>query len=110
SIGITHHSKVITKLNNGDASFDVPGSLRSNFPEGNTFNAELPLPATTSLGFGFYPSTKTTIALDINWVQWHIYKSLNFDYKVETAALQDSKSPRNYKDAAALKLGIQQDL
>lgn len=110
SIGITHHSKVITKLNNGDALFNVPGSLQSGFPAGNKFNSELPLPATTTLGLGFYPSAKTTIAFDINWVGWHIYKSLNFDYKVQTALLMNSQSPRNYKDAASLKLGIQQDL
>jgi long-chain fatty acid transport protein len=105
SIGVTHRSKVVTKLNGGDAIFDVPASLKPTFP--TKFDAQLPLPATTSIGFGFYPSPKTTIALDANWVHWHVYKSLDFDYDNNTR-IADTKSPRNYSDGATIRLGIQQ--
>lgn len=104
SIGVTHRSQVTAKVKEGDATFDVPTALIASFP--TKFNAELPLPATTSIGFGFYPSEKTTIAVDANWVHWNKYKELAFDYD-NNARIADTESPRNYHDAAALRVGIQ---
>lgn len=102
SIGITHRSQVTAKVKDGDAIFDVPDALRGTVP--TKFSAELPLPATTSLGLGLYPSEKTTIAVDVNWVHWSKYKELGFTYNNNFSA---PASPRNYHDAAALRLGIQ---
>lgn len=104
TIGITHRSQVTAKVKDGDARFVVPEALMSSFP--TKFTAELPLPATSTIGFGFYPSEKTTIALDVNWVHWSKYKELAFDYD-NNARIPDTKSPRNYHDAAALRLGVQ---
>jgi long-chain fatty acid transport protein len=104
SIGVTHRSQITATVKNGDAIFDVPDALKASMP--TKFNAELPLPATTSIGLGFYPSEKTTIALDANWVHWSKYKELAFDYD-NNARIPDTKSPRNYHDAAAFRLGIQ---
>jgi long-chain fatty acid transport protein len=104
SIGVTHRSQVTAKVKEGDATFDVPTALIASFP--TNFSAELPLPATTSIGFGFYPSEKTTIAVDANWVHWNKYKELAFDYD-NNARIADTESPRNYHDAAALRVGIQ---
>ncbi|TDG36802.1 long-chain fatty acid transporter [Pedobacter changchengzhani] len=107
SFGLTYRSKVITKLDNGDANFTVPSSLASSFPAGNHFNAELPLPATITLGVGIPFSPRTTLAFDASLVQWHIYKELAFDYTINTPALSDTHSPRNYRDGASFKIGIQ---
>jgi long-chain fatty acid transport protein len=104
SIGVTHRSSVNATVKNGDATFDIPQALISTFP--TKFNATLPLPATSSIGFGFYPSEKTTILFDANWVHWNKYKDLSFDYD-NNSRIPDSDSPRNYHDAAALRLGIQ---
>lgn len=104
SIGVTHRSQVTAKVKEGDAIFDVPEALISGFP--TKFSAELPLPATSSIGFGFYPSEKTTIAFDVNWVHWNKYKELAFDYN-NNQRIPNTRSPRNYHDAAALRLGIQ---
>lgn len=104
TIGVTHRSQVTAKVKEGDAIFTVPDALKSSFP--TKFTAELPLPATTSLGLGFYPSEKTTIAVDVNWVHWSKYKELAFDYDNNTR-IDDTRSPRNYHDAAALRVGIQ---
>ena len=107
TFAITHKSKVITKLDGGEANFDVPESLRGAFPRGNTFNAELPLPATTSLGIGIPLSKSTKLAFDASWVQWHVYKELAFDYAINPpGGLPDTKSPRNYRDGSSFKLGI----
>lgn len=107
SIGLTHHSKVNTTIDNGDAYFTVPTSLQSSFPQPNTFNASIPLPATNSIGIGFYPTYKWTIAVDANFVAWSVYKTLTFDYKTNTPVLQDTHSPRNYKDAYNLRAGAE---
>jgi len=107
SFALTYRSKVITKLDNGDANFTVPKSLETNFPPGNHFNAELPLPATISLGVGIPFSPRTTLAFDASLIQWHIYKELAFDYAINTPSLPDTHSPRNYRDGANFKIGLQ---
>ncbi len=104
SIGITHRSQVTAKLTDGDAIFVVPEVLGSSFP--TKFKAELPLPATTTIGFGYNVSPSTTLALDVNWVGWSKYKELAFDYD-NNSRIEDTKSPRNYKDAGAIRLGVQ---
>lgn len=104
TIGVTHRSKVTTKLKGGDVIFEGPDFVKNNFA--TKFDSELPLPATTSLGFGFYPSAKTTIAFDVNWVHWSVYKELKFDYNKPTPSSEPSE--RNYSDGASIKLGINQ--
>ncbi|MDB5123020.1 MAG: long-chain fatty acid transporter [Mucilaginibacter sp.] len=107
SVGISHRSQVTTTISDGNALFTVPASLGSSFPQPNTFNASIPLPATNSIGFGFYPTKKWTLALDVNVVGWSVYKALAFDYKSNTSSLHDSYFPRNYKDAVVLRGGAQ---
>jgi long-chain fatty acid transport protein len=107
TIGITHRSQVTTTINNGDAIFTVPASLQSSFPQPNTFNSTIPLPATNSIGLGFYPAPKWTLAFDANFIAWNVYKVLAFDYKTNTPTLQDTYSQRNYKDAVSLRAGAQ---
>lgn len=104
SVGVTHRSQVTAKVENGEANFfNAPASVVPLLP--TKFNATLPLPATSTVGFGFYPSTKTTIALDVNWVWWHTYKELGFYYDNGTQTI----SPRNYHDAATFRAGIQNE-
>lgn len=104
SVGLTHRSKVTAKVDDGDATFDVPQSLAATFP--TKFSAELPLPATTTLGFGYEVNSKVLLALDVNYVHWSTYKSLDFDYDNNTR-IPDTKSPRNYDDGGAARLGLQ---
>ena len=104
SVGITHRSQVTAKVTDGDAIFVVPEVLASGFP--TKFTAELPLPATTTIGFGYSVSPNTTLALDVNWVAWNKYKQLAFDYD-NNDRIEDTHSPRNYKDAGAIRLGVQ---
>ncbi|MBS1525244.1 MAG: outer membrane protein transport protein [Bacteroidetes bacterium] len=107
TIGIAHRSQVSTNLDNGNAIFQVPASLQAAFPQPNTFNSTITLPATNSIGFGFYPCKEWTLALDVNLVGWNVYKALAFDYKINTPQLQDTYSPRNYQDAVTFRGGAQ---
>jgi long-chain fatty acid transport protein len=81
--------------------------LKTSFPQPNTFSSTIPLPATNSIGFGFYPGNKWILALDVNMVSWDAYKTLSFDYKTNTAVLQDTRSARNYQQAFSLRGGAQ---
>ena len=107
TIGLDYRSKVNTNIKNGDAIFTVPSSVQANFPQPNTFSAGIPLAPTLSLGLGFYPAKKLIVAFDANLVGWNSYKALAFDYAKNTAALADTYSPRNYKNAFSLRAGGQ---
>lgn len=107
SISLSHRSKVVTKMENGDAIFTVPSSFASSFPAGNTFSGQLPLPSTTSLGLAFPINEMISIAVDANFVNWKVYKELVFDYAENTPLLMDTRSERNYKNGGSIKVGVQ---
>ncbi len=106
SIGLTYRSQVNMKVKSGDATFTVPSSLASNFPNGK-FTASLPLPQVLTLGFGYAVNEKLSLALDINYAGWKVYDTLSFDYANNTTSLVDTKSARMYKNTAAFRLGGQ---
>ena len=109
SVGLTYRSKVDMKVEGGDLTFTgVPTALQSSF-QNTRFSATLPLPDNITLGIGFMPSDKLTLAADIQRVGWAAYKSLRFDYgrPVGNPAATFSESARNYKDAYIYRLGGQ---
>ncbi|PBQ31065.1 long-chain fatty acid transporter [Sphingobacteriaceae bacterium] len=106
SVGLTYRSQVNMKIKEGDATFTVPSSLSSNFPNGK-FKAELPLPSVLTLGLAYDVTSKLALALDINYVGWKAYDTLSFDYETNTASLTDTKSARMYKNTLAFRLGGQ---
>ncbi|RFZ82258.1 long-chain fatty acid transporter [Mucilaginibacter terrenus] len=107
NVGVSYRSKVKTNIDKGDAIFTVPSSLQTSFPQPNTFSSGIPLPATLSLGLGYPVSKKWLVAFDANLVGWSSYKALAFDYATNTTNLQDTYSPRNYKNAYALRAGAE---
>lgn len=109
SIGLSYRSQVKMKVNNGDATFNVPASLASSFPSGK-FTASLPLPQVLTLGLGYNVTEKLLLAFDASFIGWASYKTLAFDYEQNTSTLQDTESPRNYKNTYSLRLGAQYKL
>ncbi|MEJ2882796.1 OmpP1/FadL family transporter [Pedobacter sp. GR22-6] len=104
TFGISHRSQVTAKVEDGDANFfNAPATVTASLP--SRFNANLPLPATSTIGVGYAPSDKTKLALDVNWVWWHTYEDLTFYYDNNTS----TPSARNYHDAATFRLGIQNE-
>ncbi|WP_448700117.1 OmpP1/FadL family transporter [Mucilaginibacter sp. AW1-3] len=106
TVGLTYRSQVDTKIEAGKTTFTVPPSLEANFPNG-TFASSIPLPSTTTLAFGFYPCKDWTLAVDINYIDWKPYKSLDFVYSTTTSALQNTSSARNYRDGFAFRGGAE---
>ena len=104
-IGVSYRSEVEMKLEDGSAEFVVPTSLSAAFPEGNTFNASLPLPSVISAGLTYHINENFEIGTQFDWVGWSAFKSLDFDFKQNTPLLEDSSSPRNYEDSWVIHLG-----
>lgn len=104
-LGLSYRSEVNMKVEDGDTEFVVPGSLSGYFPEGNTFNASLPLPSVITAGLTYHLSENFELGAQFDWVGWGAYKSLDFDFEQNTPGLDDSSSPRNYEDSWVAHLG-----
>lgn len=107
SLGVNYRSKVVVELDGGDATFDVPESLQANFPAGNTFSAELPMPSNLTIGLGWQATDKLLLAFDLQQVGWSEYQELNFDFEENTATLQDSENPRNFENTMVYRVGAE---
>lgn len=106
SFALTYRSEVAMKVKKGTANFSVPSSTEANFPSGS-FSTELPLPKVISLGFGYTPNKKFTLAFDASMIGWKSFDTLAFDFANNTAEVQDTKSARNYQNTFAYRLGAQ---
>ena len=104
-LGVSYRSKLIMKVDGGDATFTVPSSLSGAIPSANKFNAELPLPSTINIGLTFHVNDKLDIGTEFNWVGWSAYDSLIIDFETNTPLLEDSKAPRKYEDSFVIHLG-----
>ncbi len=104
-VGISYRSRIDAVLEDGTVSFsNVPVSLASLLTD-NTFDATLPLPSSTNAGINFTPNEQLTLGVEVNYVGWGVYESLDFDFADENIALQDSESPRNYENSWVFHLG-----
>lgn len=90
SFGLTYRSQVNMDLEDGNATFTVPASLASSFPNGK-FSASLPLPSIMSFGMAVQTSKKLSLAFDANMVGWKTFDTLTFDYAQNTPELADTK-------------------
>ncbi|WP_164682651.1 OmpP1/FadL family transporter [Cyclonatronum proteinivorum] len=114
SVGVSYRSRINMDLDGGDAIFTLPETVpeaaaQQLFPEGNTFDASLPLPAVLSIGTGIRASDVMRLAIDFNLTFWSAYESLAFDFETNTPALQDSDEPRNFRDSFSLRVGAEYD-
>lgn len=106
SIGLTYRSKVDIELDDGDVTFNVDPSLAASFPNGK-FAADLPLVATSTIGFAYHVSDQLMVSVEGSFVEWGEYESLDFDFENNTTSLADSENPRNYEDAFIFRVGAQ---
>jgi long-chain fatty acid transport protein len=109
SVGLDYRSQVDVKVSDGNADFTVASSLASYFPS-TSFSTGLSLPQTISLGFGYVPTEKLKLALDINFVGWKSYDSLIIDFSDNTEKLEDLHSARLYQNSYIFRLGGQYQL
>lgn len=106
SIGVNYRSRVDLSVEGGDVMFsNIPAAARANFPEGTNFNAELPMPSTLSVGIGFKPSERLTLAADVSHVGWDAYEKLRFDFSQNVAGSSFSEAKRNYENVFIYRIG-----
>ncbi|MHA6249494.1 OmpP1/FadL family transporter [Pontibacter sp. CAU 1760] len=106
SLGLSYRSQVDIKVNEGDVTFsNIPAAAKASFPDGTTFNAELPMPSTLSFGVGYQPTDRLTLAVDVSRVQWSAYEKLRFDFSQPVAGNASSESRRDYEDAMIYRIG-----
>jgi long-chain fatty acid transport protein len=63
-----------------------------------------------SIGLGYQLNEKMKIALDVNYVGWQSYDSLNIDFAKNSDKLADVASPRLYKNTFIFRTGLQYQL
>lgn len=108
--GITYHSRVDMKVDNGSATFtNIPNAAIGSFPN-TAFTTELPLPSELGIGAAFKVKKDLTLAVDLNYTMWNSFESLGFDYAENTDRLTDDASPRNYENAWCARAGLQWDV
>ncbi len=106
SVGLNYRSAVKVKVENGTADFSSAQTVRQYFQD-STFNTQLNLPFMASIGLGYHLNNKVKIALDINYVGWKSYDSLNIDFAKNSDKLADVASPRLYKNTFIFRTGLQ---
>ncbi|MEA3504279.1 MAG: outer membrane protein transport protein [Bacteroidota bacterium] len=104
-LGLTYRSEIMMSVEGGDATFDVPSSLSDLFPAKNKFDADLPLPASVNFGASYSVTEKFTLGVDVNYVFWSTYQTLDFDFETNTSALEDMSLEKNYSDGAIYRIG-----
>lgn len=108
NLGLTYHSRVNMKVKKGTAVFEhIPSALSSSFPLSTNFTSELPLPSELAIGASYKINHRTIVAIDMNYTFWKSFDSLGFDYEQNTTSLTDTKSPRLYQNAVAVRAGLQ---
>jgi long-chain fatty acid transport protein len=106
SIGINYRTSVKVKVENGAADFTSADAVSQYFQD-STFNTQLNLPSMTSIGVGYSMNNKIKIALDISYVGWKSYDSLQIDFTKNSDKLADVASPRLYKNTFIIRTGLQ---
>ncbi|KAA9331419.1 outer membrane beta-barrel protein [Hymenobacter busanensis] len=107
SVGVSYRSKMEAKVKGGDVTFtNIPASVASNFAA-KKFDVTLPLPPTATLGIGLMPTEKLTIGIDVNWVDWSDYKTLDFTFDQPINGNTTSTSKREYDQGWTFRLGGQ---
>ncbi len=72
-----------------------------------TFHTELPLPTTLTWGVSFRPTPKWELAIDLQWVGWSAYESLNVSFNEQELGIKDIYSVKNYSNTLAFRFGGQ---
>lgn len=107
SIGVDYRSKIEMEVKSGDATFTVPQTLISKFPNGKV-DVMLPLPANLDFGVS-YEFGKFMVGVNLCYVFWNTYDSLvfKFDSVNATQSVRKSATPAMYESRLITRIGAQ---
>ena len=86
------------------AGINIPNISIPKYDQGS-FHAELPLPSNTTLGVSYRPTDRWELALDLQYVGWSAYDSLNVYFNEAELGIAPIKAEKNYKNAMTYRLG-----
>lgn len=122
SVGLSYRSKIKMRVKEGDATLDyanrsvedlmaVLGKLAPAFAvpkyDQGSFRAELPLPSNTTLGVSYRPDDRWEMSLDLQYVGWNAYDSLNVYFNEEELGISPIKANKDYKNTIIARIGAQ---
>ncbi|MEG0795628.1 MAG: outer membrane protein transport protein [Odoribacter sp.] len=125
TLGLSYRSRIKMKVKEGDAQLDYAslkieklfaqlGELNPKLqvPPMNegTFKAELPLPSNTTLGVSYRPTKRWEVALDLQYVGWSAYDSLNVQFTPNVLNGYTIKAEKNYKNTIIARIGAQYEM
>ncbi len=116
SFGISYRSKVMMKVNNGDATINygtadlktVFAALSAVSPtiaagialDGQKFTAELPIPSNLNFGAAYKINKDLLVSAELQYVGWKAYDTLIFRFKTMT-----SKSVKKFQNSMIYRIG-----
>lgn len=122
TLGLSYRSRIKMKVKEGDATLNYAsakieqlfmqlGQLNPKLQvpplnEG-TFKAELPLPSNLTLGVSYRPTERWEVALDLQYVGWQAYDSLNVQFTPNVLNGYTIKAEKNYKNTIIARVGAQ---
>lgn len=134
TLGLSYRSRIKMKVKEGNAELTYAnrnlenmfaqvegliGQLGSLLPPGTipnisvpkydqgTFHAELPLPSNTTLGVSYRPTDRWELALDLQYVGWNAYDSLNVYFNEAELGIAPIKAEKDYKNTMVYRVGAQ---
>lgn len=122
SVGLSYRSKIKMKVKEGEAQLDyanrqieeLMGILGTKIPQlavpkydQGTFHAQLPLPSNTTLGVSYRPTDRWELELDLQYVGWNAYDSLNVYFNEPELGISPIKAKKDYKNTITARVGAQ---
>ena len=116
TLGLSYRSRVRMKVKEGTAELDYASEKIKDLLDATgqippldkgTFHAQLPLPSNTTFGVSYRPTDRWELALDLQFVGWSAYDSLNVVFNEEVLKIEDIKAEKNYKNTMIYRIGAQ---
>lgn len=107
SIGLDYRSRIKMEVKEGDATFNVPASMTSSFPN-TKVDVMLPLPANLDLGASLKLG-KLMVGVNFCYVFWGTYDSLVFNFQKvnDQQSVTQSVSKAMYENKLITRVGAE---
>lgn len=105
SVGVAWRSQVTLHFK-GEGDFDIVEPYRAQLPPDGDIGLDINLPQSVLGGVAYRVLPELEIEIDVNWIDWSVYKQLSVDLPGGGQLL----APKNWKDTVVLRLGLEYSL